>query len=130
VLLTLAFPKLRILWSSSPYESAEIFERLKSQEEEPDPIAAVRAGLENEEEVDSTLKPGGAEQQMFNQVPQDMLAQVPGVTTKNIMNIVYAAENIKEVANMTVEELQPLVGREAASKICGFFAKDLLEDEG
>ncbi|KAL2121973.1 hypothetical protein VTJ04DRAFT_2428 [Mycothermus thermophilus] len=130
VLLTLAFPKLRILWSSSPYESAEIFERLKSQEEEPDPIAAVRAGLENEEEVDSTLKPGGAEQQMFNQVPQDMLAQVPGVTTKNIMNILYVAENIKEVANMTVAELQPLVGREAASKICGFFAKDLLEDEG
>ncbi|KAL1843923.1 hypothetical protein VTJ49DRAFT_6866 [Mycothermus thermophilus] len=129
VLLTLAFPKLRILWSSSPYESAEIFERLKSLEGEPDPIAAVRAGLDGDEEGGGTLKPGGAQQQIFNQVPQDMLGNVPGVTPKNIMNIVLVTENIKEVANMTVEELDPLVGKAAARKICGFFAKDLLEDE-
>ncbi|KAJ4298537.1 DNA repair protein RAD16 [Collariella sp. IMI 366227] len=120
VLLTLAFPKLRIIWSSSPYETAEIFERLKAHEEEPDPIAAVRAGLD-----------GGAqaEEQVFNSEPQDMLAAVPGVTPKNIMNLVLATENVKEVANMTAEELEPMVGREAAGKISGFFAKDLLEDE-
>lgn len=29
VLLTLAFPKLRIIWSSSPHETAKIFEELK-----------------------------------------------------------------------------------------------------
>jgi DNA excision repair protein ERCC-4 len=42
---------------------------------------------------------------------------------------VLETENIMEVANMTVEDLKPLVGKEAAGKICGFFAKDLLEDE-
>jgi len=123
VLLTLAFPKLRIVWSSSPYETAEIFERLKAHEEEPDPIAAVRAGLESDAQA--------AEQQqtMFNARPQEMLAAVPGVTPKNIMSLVLQTENIKEVANMTVDELRPMVGREVAGKICGFFAKDLLEDE-
>lgn len=120
VLLTLAFPKLRIIWSSSPYETAEIFERLKAQEQEPDPIAAVRAGLD---------KDAPAGEQTFNAEPQEMLAAVPGVTQKNIANIALETENIKEVANMTVEELEPLVGREAAGKIYGFFAKDLLEDE-
>ncbi|KAK4236328.1 hypothetical protein C8A03DRAFT_35772 [Achaetomium macrosporum] len=120
VLLTLAFPKLRIIWSSSPYETAEIFERLKAHEAEPDPIAAVRAGLDQDTKAD---------EQVFNAQPQEMLAAVPGVTPKNIMNIVLETENIKEVANMTVEELEPMVGREAAGKICGFFAKDLLEDE-
>jgi DNA excision repair protein ERCC-4 len=119
VLLTLAFPKLRIIWSSSPYETAEIFERLKTQEEEPDPIAAVRAGLDKDTLV---------EEQMFNSGPQEMLGAVPGVTPKNIMNIALHAENIVEVANMTVEELHPLVGKEAAGQICGFFAKDLLDD--
>ncbi|KAL2020980.1 hypothetical protein VTK56DRAFT_7754 [Thermocarpiscus australiensis] len=119
VLLTLAFPKLRIIWSSSPYETAEIFERLKAQEEEPDPIAAVRAGLD---------KDAPAEEQAFNPLPQEMLAAVPGVTPKNIVNLALETENIKEVANMTVEELTPIVGREAAAKICEFFAKDLLED--
>lgn len=29
VLLTLAFPKLRIIWSSSPHETAKIFSELK-----------------------------------------------------------------------------------------------------
>lgn len=120
VLLTLAFPKLRIIWSSSPYQTAEIFESLKAQEEEPDPIAAVRAGLEKDQT---------AEEQPFNQQPEEMLLHVPGITGKNLRNVTIEAENIKEVANMSVEELQPMVGIEAARKISGFFAKDLLEDD-
>jgi DNA excision repair protein ERCC-4 len=119
VLLTLAFPKLRIIWSSSPYETAEIFERLKALEEEPDPIAAVRAGLDGD-----TM----AEEQAFNTEPQEMLAAVPGVTPKNIAHLTLETENIKEVANMTVEELNPFVGVEAARRIHGFFNKDLIED--
>ncbi|KAK0729780.1 hypothetical protein B0H67DRAFT_596102 [Lasiosphaeris hirsuta] len=119
VLLTLAFPKLRIIWSSSPYETAEIFERLKAQEDEPDPIAAVRAGLD---------KDALAEEQVFNAEPGEMLAAVPGVTPKNAVLLTLETENIKEVANMTVVELAPLVGKEAAGKVFGFFNKDLLED--
>ncbi len=120
VLLTLAFPKLRIIWSSSPYETAEIFERLKAQQDEPDPIAAVRAGLDR----DAT-----AEERPFNTEPHDMLATVPGVTPKNIMNLVLETENLKEVANMGVDELDPLVGKEVARKIHGFFNKDVIEDD-
>lgn len=36
VLLTIHFPKLRILWCSSPSETAEIFEELKSGCAQPD----------------------------------------------------------------------------------------------
>lgn len=121
VLLTLAFPKLRIIWSSSPYQTAEIFESLKAQEDEPDPIAAVRAGLEKDQATE--------EQQPFNQQPEEMLLHVPGVTGKNLRNVTIDAENVKEVANMTVEELQPMVGIEAARRIHGFFARDLIEDD-
>ncbi|RKU39790.1 hypothetical protein DL546_000249 [Coniochaeta pulveracea] len=120
VLLTLAFPKLRIIWSSSPYETAEIFERLKAQEPEPDPIAAVQAGLDRE-----SMK---AEEQAFNTEPQEMLGVVPGITPKNITNLVLETENVGEVANMTIEELEPHVGKEAARQVYGFFNKDLLED--
>ena len=120
VLLTLAFPRLKIIWSSSPYETAEIFERLKAQEQEPDPIAAVRAGL------DGTMS---AEEQPFSMEPREMLSAVPGVTPENIANLTLATENVKEVANMTQEELEPLVGREAASKIYGFFNKDLIGED-
>ncbi|ROW13829.1 hypothetical protein VPNG_03602 [Cytospora leucostoma] len=119
VLLTLAFPKLRIIWSSSPYQTAEIFESLKAQEEEPDPILAVRAGLDKNE---------AADEQPFNQQPEEMLMHVPGVTSKNIKNLTLETESIKEVANMSAEELGPLVGMEAARRIVGFFEKDLIED--
>ncbi|KAK1986143.1 DNA repair protein [Colletotrichum cereale] len=119
VLLTLAFPKLRIIWSSSPYQTAEIFELLKSQEDEPDPIAAVRAGL------DSDMR---AEDQAFNLEPQEMLGAVPGVNPKNIMRLVLATENMREVANLSERELEPMVGKEAGRQIYGFFNRNVLED--
>jgi DNA excision repair protein ERCC-4 len=119
VLLTLAFPRLRIIWSSSPYQTAEIFESLKTQEEEPDPIAAVRVGLD---------KDMRAEDQAFNREPQDMLRVVPGVSAKNLKNLVIEARNIQEVANMSVAELEPAVGKEAGRQVHRFFNRSVLED--
>lgn len=118
VLLTLAFPKLRIIWSSSPYQTAEIFESLKTQEPEPDPIAAVRIGLEGGQKV---------EDQSFNREPQDMLSVVPGVTGKNIKSLVVEMGSLREVANASVEELEPAVGKEAGRQIYRFFNKSVLE---
>lgn len=120
VLLTLAFPKLRIIWSSSPYQTAEIFEALKTHEDEPDPIAAVQAGLDKDMLV---------EDQAFNREPQDMLAAVPGITPQNMKNIVLKTENIREVANMSTGELNPLVGKVAANAIHGFFTRNVMEEE-
>jgi DNA excision repair protein ERCC-4 len=119
VLLTLAFPKLRIIWSSSPYQTAEIFESLKTQEEEPDPITAVRAGLDRDMR---------AEDQSFSVEPQEMLGIVPGVTPKNIKTLILETENIREIANMSTDELAPLVGQESARKIYGFFNRNVVED--
>ncbi|GAP91846.2 putative DNA excision repair protein ERCC-4 [Rosellinia necatrix] len=118
VLLTLAFPRLRVIWSSSPYQTAEIFESLKTQEPEPDPISAVRAGL------DKDMK---AEDQAFNLEPHDMLGVVPGVTPQNLKRLTLQTENVREVANMTIEELDPLIGREAARKVHGFFNRNLID---
>lgn len=118
VLLTLAFPKLRIIWSSSPYQTAEIFESLKTQEPEPDPMQAVKIGLQ-----------GGAsaEDQAFNREPQDMLRVVPGVTGKNLGNLIVQLGSIKQVANANLEELEPVVGKEAGRKIHHFFNKSVLD---
>ncbi|KAK4458457.1 DNA repair protein RAD1 [Cladorrhinum samala] len=132
VLLTLAFPKLRIVWSSSPYETAEIFERLKKLEEEPDPIAAVNAGLDLDGEgVDGGTSAGTGTGlgQVWNHEASEMLRAVPGVTSKNLWGLMAGFENIREVANAEVGELEKAVGREAARKVEGFFAKDLLEEE-
>lgn len=39
-LLTITFPKLRIVWSPSPYATAQLFEELKQNREEPDPVVS------------------------------------------------------------------------------------------
>lgn len=120
VLLTLAFPKLCIIWSSSPFQTAAIFESLKAQEAEPDPVAAAQAGLD-----------GGAraEDQAFNREPQEMLGAVPGVTATNLKGLVLAAENLRDVANMSEAELEPTVGKAAAKAIYGFFNRNVMEEE-
>ncbi len=121
VLLTLAFPRLRILWASSPYETAEMFERLKAQEDEPDPVKAVRAGLDPDARADD---------QPYNVEPQEMLAAVPGVTPQNLRILVAETESLAAIATMDAAALAPMVGREAARQIAGFFAKDIIEEAG
>lgn len=121
VMLTIAFPRLRIIWSSSPYQTAEILEELKKQQEEPDPIKAVQIGLDDGED---------AESKMFNQVPQDMLRAVPGVSGNENMlqRITVHVENVFELANMTEEELNELCGREVGRQIHRFFNRDVVDD--
>ncbi|KAI5200943.1 DNA repair protein [Aureobasidium subglaciale] len=120
VLLTLAFPRLRIIWSSSPYQTAEIFEELKKQQEEPDPIKAVNIGLE-ESDMDG-------QERTFNQLPQDMLRAVPGVNPKNLNNLILKYENVAEIANADEDELTALIGKEAGRQIFRFFNRSVFDD--
>ena len=78
----------------------------------------MRIGLEGGQKV---------EDQSFNREPQDMLRVVPGVTGKNIKNLVVEMGSLKEVANATVNELEPAVGKEAGRQIYRFFNKSVLE---
>lgn len=119
VLLTLAFPQLRIIWSSSPYQTAEIFEELKKSQEEPDPIRAVQIGLEEGEDPEGRT---------FNQIPQEMLRAVPGVTAKVLQRLIFEFGSVREVANAEEEALARLVGRETARQIRGFFDRSVWDD--
>lgn len=118
-LLTLAFPHLKIIWSSSPYQTAEIFDELKKQQEEPDPIKAVQIGLIAGEDPSD---------QSFNQTPQDMLRAVPGMTEKNLSRITLKVGNLADVSNLTQEELDVMVGKEAGRQVYRFFNRSVLED--
>ena len=119
VLLTLAFPRLKVIWSSSPYQTAEIFEELKKNQDEPDPIKAVQIGLVAGEDPN---------EQSFNQAPQDMLRAVPGITSKNMQRITLEVANLLEVVNLEERELDELVGKEAGRQVWRFFNRSVFED--
>ncbi|USW48220.1 Putative DNA repair protein XPF [Septoria linicola] len=121
VLLTLAFPRLKIIWSSSPYQTAEIFEELKNKQEEPDPIKAVQTGLEQGEDPETRT---------FNQTPQDMLRCVPGVTNKALNKLILEYRNVQEVANAGEAELADMIGKENARQIRAFFDRSVWEEGG
>jgi DNA excision repair protein ERCC-4 len=139
VLLTLAFPRLKIIWSSSPYQTAEIFAELKKSNPEPDPVRAVQIGLDFELPSgipgqvgvgsSALLSATGVGARIFNQLPQDMLRAVPGVTPQLLERLILETKNIHQIANMEVEELSPLVGKEVARKIVRFFRRSVFEDE-
>lgn len=120
VMLTIHFPKLRIIWSSSPYQTVQIFEELKKQQEEPDPYKAVDIGLEEGEDPETG--------RTFNQDPLDMLRTIPGVNEKNFVPISLRVGSIQELANMEEHELDGLVGREAGRQIHRFFNKVLVDE--
>ncbi|KAK5950027.1 DNA repair protein RAD16 [Knufia fluminis] len=121
VLLTLSFPRLKIIWSSSPFQTAQIFEELKKQQEEPDPLKAVRLGLEDgEDEGERT----------FNSAPQDLLRAIPGVSNKNASRLYLEAKDVKEVANMELGQLDHLVGREVGRQVVRFFTRNVFDDDG
>ena len=120
VLLSLAFPRLKIIWSSSPYQTAEIFEELKKNQEEPDPLKAVQIGLASDEDP---------EERTFNQVPQDLLRAIPGVSNKNAARLYLDTANVMEVANMDLMQLDPLVGKEAGRQIYKFFNTSVFEGD-
>ncbi|KAL4956263.1 hypothetical protein BDW69DRAFT_91752 [Aspergillus filifer] len=131
VLLALAFPRLKIIWSSSPYQTAEIFAELKKNAPEPDPVRAVQIGLDvdisDETGSGDVMTASGIEHRTFNLLPQEMLRAVPGVSPQVLERLILETGNISEVANMSVEELDPFMGREAARQVVGFFRKSVFE---
>jgi DNA excision repair protein ERCC-4 len=111
VLLTIHFPRLKLIWSSSPYQTAEIFQELKRKNTEPDPYKASLIGLGD----------------LFNETPQDMLRTIPGVTSINMELIMRKWDNLAGLANASEEDIHAVVGREAGSQIFRFFNKNVFE---
>ncbi|CAE6359210.1 unnamed protein product, partial [Rhizoctonia solani] len=92
VLLTLAFPKLRIIWSSSPYATADIFTEFKKNNKEPDPQVAITVGAEE----------GGDENPAVNQLAEEMLRALPGVTQKNYRGIMNRVGSLREFCELSL----------------------------
>lgn len=118
VLLTLTFPKLRILWASSPSEAVEILADLKQNRPEPDPEAALSTGSE-----DTGVK--GEAEAGFNQAAQEMLRSLPGVTSRNYRFIMSKVDSMDELCALPLKDLQDLIGVEAGHSLHRFLTRDM-----
>ncbi|KAL7330954.1 DNA repair protein RAD16, variant 2 [Mucor circinelloides] len=113
VLLTLAFPKLRIIWSSSPHETAKIFSELKKTELEPDSEVAASIGAEGHEDGDT----------VYNMTPQDILRSMPGINSTNYRVIMNHFQDLDELFHSNQKTLKGLIGEEFGRKLYNFIHK-------
>ncbi|CCJ30420.1 unnamed protein product [Pneumocystis jirovecii] len=115
ILLTMAFPKLKIIWSSSSYATCGIFVELKKNQSEPDPVKAVSLGL----------KDGEDSMAIVNQGPHDFLLSIPKISLENYKNIIYNVENICDLSNLKEKQIIDLIGVEPGKAVYSFFNKTI-----
>lgn len=106
-LLTLHFPRLRILWCPSPHTAAELFEELKQNKPQPDAATAMAVTADSE-----TLP----ESEKYNAGPQDFLLKMPGVNAKNCRSLMNHVKNIAELASLSQDKLASILGNAANAK--------------
>ncbi|XP_034490838.1 DNA repair endonuclease XPF [Drosophila innubila] len=110
-LLTLHFPKLRLIWSPSPYATAQLFEELKLGKPEPDAQTAAALGSE---------ETGGAaagEQLHFNNAIHDFLLRLPGIHTRNVHALLRRGVSLRELLKRTQSELSDLLQSQESGKL-------------
>ncbi|KAJ7088830.1 hypothetical protein B0H15DRAFT_840898 [Mycena belliarum] len=110
VLLMLSFPRVRIIWASSPYATAEIFSDLKANMPEPDPRQAVAIGAEEDPDAGAGV----------NAAAEELLRCLPGITAKNVKYVSSKVRNVRELCDMSLSEVQAILGIEPG-KACWEF---------
>ena len=107
-LLTIHFPKLRILWCSSPSETAEIFEELKANCPQPDAETAMSIKTDQVIE-DEDLK--------YNPVLRDILLKIPGIDSKNVNRVITKVKDLCALCEMSEQELSDVLENSKAAKV-------------
>jgi len=106
--LVLKYPKMKILWSSSPYQTTELIMELKASREEPDIVKAVNAGLKEEKQnVNDAL----------NTNIVTLLQNIPGVTNVDFYSIMKKVKDTSKLVAMSRDELIQTVGEDLGEKI-------------
>ena len=113
VLLTLTFPRLRIIWSSSPYASADISNDLKTNNAEPDPTKAIAVGADDDPEIGAGI----------NAAAEELLRCFPGITTKNVKYVMSKVNNVRELYGMSLTQVQEVLGVEPGRACFDFMHK-------
>ncbi|KAJ7861733.1 hypothetical protein B0H14DRAFT_2741744 [Mycena olivaceomarginata] len=110
VLLMLSFPRVRIIWASSPYATAEIFADLKANMPEPDPRTAIAVGAEEDPDAGAGV----------NAAAEELLRCLPGITAKNVKYVTTKIRNVRHLCEMSMKEVQEILGIEPG-KACWEF---------
>ncbi|XP_018359378.1 PREDICTED: DNA repair endonuclease XPF [Trachymyrmex cornetzi] len=103
-LLTLHFPKLKIVWSPSPHATAQLFEELKQGRDQPDSNVAAKIGADEDTENKQILV------EKYNPHIQDFIGKLPGVHSKNLRVLLNKGKSLDHLIKLSQEELKEILG--------------------
>lgn len=104
-LLTLHFPKLKLIWSPSPSATSQLFEELKKDREQPDATKAAQIGVEENNDEEFIVD-------KYNKI-QDLVSKLPGVHSKNIQSLLNKGESLDHLITLSQVELAEILGNGA-----------------
>ncbi|XP_028048200.1 DNA repair endonuclease XPF isoform X1 [Monomorium pharaonis] len=103
-LLTLHFPKLKIIWSPSPQATAQLFEELKQGRDQPDSNVAAKIGADEDTENKQIMV------EKYNSHIKDFIAKLPGVHSKNLHILLNKGGSLDNLIKLSQEELKEILG--------------------
>lgn len=112
-LLCLHFPRLRLIWSRSLHATADLFQNMKANYDEPDPVTAATVGVPIELGGVATT---ASMEAVINQAAVDILRTLPGVTEANMRPLMKAAGNLTGLIALPLEQLVKIMGGQKAAK--------------
>jgi DNA excision repair protein ERCC-4 len=118
-LLALTYPRLRIIWSSSPHESVKILSDLKLNHDEPDEGVSILKGASSAED-----RLGIEKEMIENAGAKEMLHCIPGVYGGNLRHVMSKVESIEELVGMKRAGLLEVLGEENGKKAWQFIHHD------
>jgi len=131
VLLTRAFPKLRILWSKTPHETLKIFQDLKVNHDEVDVEKSIEVGREDsieamfeaEKIASKTACEGDDDDDVdeINESARNMLLRLPGVNVQIAKKIMNECDSLAELIEMPRTDLRRIAGPIVGQKLFTFF---------
>ncbi|KYN39320.1 DNA repair endonuclease XPF, partial [Trachymyrmex septentrionalis] len=124
-LLTLHFPKLKIVWSPSPHATAQLFEELKQGRDQPDSNIAAKIGADEDTENKQILV------EKYNPHIQDFIGKLPGVHSKNLRVLLNKGKSLDHLIKLSQEELKEILGnKNDAELLYKALHEKCLTDEG
>ncbi|KAL7419755.1 DNA repair protein RAD16 [Cryptotrichosporon argae] len=124
-LLALHFPRLRIIWSSSPHESVRILSDLKLNHPEPDEAGAILKGSSDDVSTGAEHASG-----VENAGAVEMLRAIPGINGGNVRYVMGKVESIKELVAMSKVQLESVLGEDNGAKAYRFIHHDVRNGRG
>mmetsp|Transcript_24518 Transcript_24518/g.97283 ORF Transcript_24518/g.97283 Transcript_24518/m.97283 type:complete len:660 (-) Transcript_24518:54-2033(-) len=115
-ILAMAFPRLRVVWCRDDHAAVALFAALKKGRRQPELLTdKADSGSSSARGASADAAHGGR-----NVVAIDLLLKLPGVTEKNVHELVEKVDNLRELVSMSRADLAGIIGAVNARRLHEF----------